>query len=187
MHFSSHCIDASLLSSTPASPVYPFLESYSLSMSFLVGKALSIDINFLIFWSICWSSVLVCFKNGQENLARVTSQAFIPFMRFLLQSYKSSRSAEKHFDYFFFHLSFFDGVSICKFSFLWALWVFFDLVVLFLPSFVFFHFPLLGSPIPSQSLVCIFLSFVLVSIFFLNLGNSVMSSINFGTKTFIAI
>ena len=47
-------------------------------------KALDIDINFLVLWSLCLSSSLVHIKNSPEYLIRRTAQVLIPLLRFLL-------------------------------------------------------------------------------------------------------
>ena len=65
-----------------ASPLPPFLDTYSLSLSSLGCKTLCIISSFLVLWSIYLSSFLVHFK----NVTRVTAKVFIPFMRFLLYS-----------------------------------------------------------------------------------------------------
>ena len=98
-------INAAMLSSMLASPLPPsFLDMYNLSMSSLECKALC----FLVLWSICLISSLVHFKNRLENLTRGIAQAFIPFMRFLMQS-SFSRS---------FHICL--GFSFLIFSFYFA-------------------------------------------------------------------
>ena len=83
---SSPCIVASMQSSTLASSLPPFFDTYSLSTSSYRCKALCIVINFLVLWSICLSSLFVYFKNDFEYLKRCTARLFIPLMRFLLQS-----------------------------------------------------------------------------------------------------
>ena len=55
-------------------------------MSLLRCKALRIDINFLVLWSIFLNSSLVQFKKGPECLLRETDQVFIPLIRCLRQS-----------------------------------------------------------------------------------------------------
>ena len=87
-------------------------------------------LSFLVFWSICWSSSLVYFKNDPLYLIRGIVQ-----VRFLLQSLISRR-----FCFLSFFLSFFLSSplvwwcllptfpSTCKFPFLRAFWFFFDLV-----------------------------------------------------------
>ena len=91
MSSSSHCIDASTLSSILACPLpsfFFFFDTYNLSTSSLGCKALCLVISFLVLWSICLSSSLVDFKNGLESLTRETSKAFIPLIK-LLYSYFS--------------------------------------------------------------------------------------------------
>ena len=90
-----------------ASPLPPsFLDTYSLSMSSLGCKALSIVINFLALWFICLGFSLVYSKKGPEYLSRETTQVFIPLMRFLRQSLASrSFLVRLRFTfYFFLHL-----------------------------------------------------------------------------------
>ena len=65
------CIDANLNLVTPLPS--SFLDTYTLSTSSLACKALCIFFSFLVFWSICWSSFHVLFKNGFEYLIRVTA------------------------------------------------------------------------------------------------------------------
>ena len=67
---SSRYIDASTLSSMVASPLSPFLNTYNLSTLSLRCNALFMVINFLVFWSICWSPSLIHFKNGPEYITR---------------------------------------------------------------------------------------------------------------------
>ena len=86
--------------------------------------------------------------SGPENLPRSTAQVFAPLMRYLLCSLVSSsfldllRYLKKSFlsspIVWWSPLSIFP--SICKFPFLGAFWFCLDLVVLVLPSFVFFCF-----------------------------------------------
>ena len=75
---SSHCIDASTLSSMLVSPLPPhFLDTYSLSTSSMGCKALGIVIIFLVLWFISLSSSLVHFKNGPEYLKRRIAQVLL--------------------------------------------------------------------------------------------------------------
>ena len=67
-----------------------FLDTYSLSTSFLGCNALCIVIIFLVLWSICSSSSLVHFKNCPEYVTRGTTQVFIHLIRFLQYSFVSS-------------------------------------------------------------------------------------------------
>ena len=91
MWSSSHCIDASTLSSMLVSPPPPsFLDTYSLSLSSRVCNSLCVVISLLILWSICLSSSLVRFKNGPEYLTRHITQVFILLIRFLRHSFVSS-------------------------------------------------------------------------------------------------
>ena len=84
MKSSSHCIDATSLTSMLQSPLPPsFLDTYSLWTS---CKALWIVISFLVLRSIFWSFPLVHFKNSPEYFTRWTVQVLIPFMRFLQYS-----------------------------------------------------------------------------------------------------
>ena len=55
-------------------------------MSSFWWKALCIIIDFLVLWSIYLSSILVHFKNVLEYFTRVTTQVFILWKTFLLQS-----------------------------------------------------------------------------------------------------
>ena len=88
---SSHCIDASTLSSMLASPLLPsFLDTYSLSTSSPGCYALCVIISFLVLWSICLSLSLVHLRKGPEYLTRCTAQVLIPLIRFLLDSFVSS-------------------------------------------------------------------------------------------------
>ena len=80
----SHCIDASTLSSMLASPLPPsVLGTCSLPPSSLGCKALCIAMDFLVLWSICWSSSRIHFKIDPKYLTRGESPVFIPLMRFL--------------------------------------------------------------------------------------------------------
>ena len=81
------------------SPLPSFLDTYSLSMSPLGCKALSIVISFLVLWSICWSS-LIHFKSILQG-----GLVFTPLMRFLLQNFVS-RSFLVHSRYSFLIYSF---------------------------------------------------------------------------------
>ena len=133
-----------MLPSMLTSPLPPsFLDTCSLSMLSLGYKALYIVMCFLVLWSICWSFSPVHFKNGPEYL---TTQMFIPLMRFLLYSLVSSSFLVLLRSYFsfFFLLSttywWFPLPSICKFPFLRAFWFFLDFLS-FIP-FVICRFPL---------------------------------------------
>ena len=111
---SSRCIDASMLSSMLASPLLPsFLDTYRRSTSSLGYNALCTVISFLVFWSICFRS-LVHFKNGPKYLTRGTVQLFIPLIRFLLHSFLVLLGYS--FFIFFFHLHLFDSVSFQYFQ-----------------------------------------------------------------------
>ena len=104
--------------------------------------------NFLVFWSICWSSSLVHIKNDPEYLTSETAQLFILLMRFLPSSLVlSSFPVLLKYSFLFFlssphvwwrPLPIFP--SICRFPLLRVFWYFLDMVVLFLSSFVAFHF-----------------------------------------------
>ena len=60
-------IDASTHSSLPASPLsLSFLDTYNLSISSLIYKAICIVINFLVPWTITVSFCLVDFMNGSK-------------------------------------------------------------------------------------------------------------------------
>ena len=76
---SYRCIDAIFNADDFSSA---FVSRYICMIS-LGSKALCAAMSFLVLWSICWSSFLVCSKNGPEYLTRGTAQAFIPLMRFL--------------------------------------------------------------------------------------------------------
>ena len=80
-----------------------FLDTYNLSMSSLGCKALSIVIDILVLWYICWSSSLVHFKNSPKYLTS-------PWMKFLL--YSSFLILLRYSFKFFFHFHVFDGVPI---------------------------------------------------------------------------
>ena len=81
-------IDVSTLSSMLASPLFPsFLNTSNSSISSLECKGLCIVMSFLVLWSICWSSSLVHFKNGPEDLTLGTTQVFISLMRLQLESW----------------------------------------------------------------------------------------------------
>ena len=86
---------------------HSFLNTRTLSTSFLEGYALCSVISFLVLWSICLSSYLVHYKNGPEYLTRGTTQVFIPLIRFLLiQCFRVTFSSpEILFFNFFFHLN----------------------------------------------------------------------------------
>ena len=91
MWSSRRLIDISTLSWMLVSPLpSSLLDTYSLSIIYLVCKALCIDMSLLVLCSICWSSSLVHFNNGPEHLTRETTQVFILLMRFLLYSLVSS-------------------------------------------------------------------------------------------------
>ena len=67
------CVDALMLSSMLATLLpLSFLDKYSLSMSSLECWTLCIIISFLIFWSICFSSPFLHFKNGPEYFTMST-------------------------------------------------------------------------------------------------------------------
>ena len=76
--------DVSTLSSI--SLTWCLLVTYSLSISSLVCKALSIVISFLIVWSICGTYSCVFFKNDPGYITRKITQVYIPLMRFVLTS-----------------------------------------------------------------------------------------------------
>ena len=108
-----------------------------LSTSSLGGKILCILMNFLVLWSISWSSSLLYFKNGPEYLTRGTTKVFIPSMRFLLFSFVSSSFLVLLTYSFFFSfnsayliMSARSITIICRFPFLQAFWFFLGLVVL---------------------------------------------------------
>ena len=67
-----------------------FLDTYSLSMSYLRYKSLHLVINILpiyslVFWSFCLRSSIDHLKYGLENITRYTAKDFIVLMRFLQQ------------------------------------------------------------------------------------------------------
>ena len=145
---------------------YPlsFFDIYSLSMSSLGCKDLCIVVTFLVFWSVCWGSSVVHFKNGPENVIKGDIQGVYPFNEILgLYSFnkipttelgfkKFSRSFKTFFlfVYLFFNHHFWIESNIpttCKFLFLQAFWFFLDLIFLFLQSFVVFHSSLLARHI----------------------------------------
>ena len=114
MYSSSRSIDASTLSSMLASHLPPsFFDTYSLSTSSLECNALCMVISFLFLWSSCLSH-LVHFRKGPEYQTRDTAQAFIPLIRFLLDSLSRviSSSSDIFFLDFLFHLHLFDSVSL---------------------------------------------------------------------------
>ena len=63
-----------------------FFSWYIQSVSSLGCRVLRIVMSFLVFWSICWSSSLIHFKNSPEYLTRGTAQVFISLLRLLLCS-----------------------------------------------------------------------------------------------------
>ena len=63
-----------------------FLDTWSLSMSSIECRDLSIIINFLFLWSICLSYSLKHFKKDHDYLTRETAKMFILLIRFLLHS-----------------------------------------------------------------------------------------------------
>ena len=104
---SSYRMDTVTLSSMlPNTLLLTFLDSYNISLLSLRYKALSIVINFYVFWAICLSFSLVYFKNGPNYLTRETTQLFIALMRFLLQALVS-RSFLVRLSYFFLVFFFF--------------------------------------------------------------------------------
>ena len=111
---SSHCIDASTMSSLLVSPLPPsFHDTYSLSTSSLGCNAICKITNFLL-WFICLSYSLVHFKNSPEYVMRGTVPVFIPLISFLLYSFVSSSFLvllNESFLIFFFLLLLFDSVS----------------------------------------------------------------------------
>ena len=66
MQSSSRLIDVSTLSSILAIPLLPFLDTYSLSS--LGCKAFYIVMSFLVFWSICWSSLVHFLKWSRVSI-----------------------------------------------------------------------------------------------------------------------
>ena len=82
------CINAIFNAGKSSSPF--FLDTYSLSTSFLRWKALYMVISFLVLCFICLRSYLVYFTNGPEYFTKRTAQVFIPFIRFQLFSLLSS-------------------------------------------------------------------------------------------------
>ena len=143
--FQSSCryIDASRLSWILASILPPpFLDTYNLSKFFLRCKALSSRI-FLFF---CWSPTLFHFTNWPGYLSREIAQLFIPLMRLLPCSLFSSSFLVLH-RCFFIYLHTSDAVRF-QYSQIFVSFHFFecsdffDLVVLFLPSFFVVHFSL---------------------------------------------
>ena len=134
-------------------------------------KALCIVMSFLILSSICWSSSLVHFKNGPENLTSGTHQVFITLMRFLLRNLVSSSFLVLLRYSFLLFLSFSLVwwcplailLSISKFPFLWSFWFFYlfdssipSVICLFLLFFISMaHFSMPNS-VPISSLYIIF-------------------------------
>ena len=95
--------------------LYFFLDTYSLSTSFLVCNSLCVFISVLDLCSISLSSSLVHFKNGPVYLTMKTARVFIPSIKFLLYSFVSgsfTRSPEILFLNFLFHRRLFNGVSL---------------------------------------------------------------------------
>ena len=137
--------------------------------------------DFLVLWSICWSSSLVHFKNRSEYLMRKTAPAFIPLIRFLLYSLVLSNFLVLQ-RYPFFVFSFISAClirvfpSICKFPFLWAFCFFPSVICRFLLFIIIMvHFSMPNS-IPI-SLLYILTVCIKVSNSFSFLVNSLMSSI----------
>ena len=128
-----------------------FLDTYSLSTSFLGCMAFCILLSFLVLWSVCWSSSFFHFKNDSGHLTRRKAQVFIPLMRILLQILVSRSFLVRQGLFFIFHF-----ISTClmvslpifastyDFPFLRAFWHFLDLVVLIIQLFVLFRFSLLA-------------------------------------------
>ena len=82
-------------------------------MSSLACKLLCIVINFLVLWSIRWSSSFIHCKNGPEYLRRGTARVFIPLMWFLIYSLVLSSflfSWDTLFKNLFFYLHLLDGI-----------------------------------------------------------------------------
>ena len=146
---------------------------------------------FLVFWSICWSSSFVHFKNGPEYLTRGTALILITLIRFLLCSLVSSsflvllRNTFKNF--------FLSSLvvkwcplpvfpSTCKLPLLRVLWFFLDLVVRFCPSFIVFRHSLLTWHIFLYQIPFLYLQWISsltvfrVLILFHFLANTLMSS-----------
>ena len=130
-----------------------FLETYSLSVSFLGLKTLYIVINFIDLCSISLSSSLVHLRNDPEYLRRGIGLMFIPLMKFLLQSLVSkgfvSLQVFSCFPLFQFHMAHFsmsNSIPISWFYilivYIWDFLCFTDLAVQFLPLFFFSPFSL---------------------------------------------
>ena len=112
---------SSILASPPTSS---FLDAYNLCHLSNV-KSCASSSACMSSGPIFLSSSLVHFKNCSEHFIRSTALAFIPFMRFLLQSFeKFSRSSEIPFPYFFFYLRLFDCVRF-QYSQLLVIFLFF--------------------------------------------------------------
>ena len=142
MQLSSRCIDSSRLSGILVSPLPPlFLDTSSLSTSFLACKALSMVMTFFVLRSLRWSSSLVNLKEWSSSvLGRgqprclsfwwdfcyvVWFQVVFSFSRCIISKFFLS---SRLFWWYPFSLI----PSICKFPFLQAFWFFLDLIVLFL-------------------------------------------------------
>ena len=115
-----------------------YLLAHIVWLSFLWYKAITIVINFLILWFICWSTSLVHFKNGLEKLLGV-SAGFFPLMRFLLYSLVS-----RCFLFFSSPLVWRNPFPIFSIIFLQAFWFFLELIVLFVPLSVFSYSSISG-------------------------------------------
>ena len=115
-------------------------------------------LNFLVLWSICWSS-LVLFKNGSKYLTKGNSPVVYSFDEILPYSLVSSSFLILlRYRFIFSYISTCLMVStstIPKFSFLLVFWFFLDLVDLFLPSFAVFRVSLLACQISSLYPHCI--------------------------------
>ena len=92
-----------------------FLDTYSLSTSFVGCNVLCTVISFFVLWSICLSSSLVHFRKDPEYLTRITALVFIPLMRFLLESFVLSSFLLPQ-RYVFWNLSFISTFLMFRFS-----------------------------------------------------------------------
>ena len=148
MQSSSRWIDALTVSWMLTNPLPPsFLDTCSLFTLSLACKALWIVVSFLVLSSIPWGSTPVHFKNGPAHLTRQeTAKVSILLMRLLLCSSVSSYFLVWIF--FFFHLCLVGGVRFQNYqvfvSFLFSDHSDLHLVFLFLPSYVFYRYPILA-------------------------------------------
>ena len=143
-------VDASTHLSMQASPLPPFLDTYSISLSFPRCKVLYIVITFLFLWSICQISTFCPFQESSRVLYKGNSLRIFPF--------DEISAAEIDFQMFF---SFFWDTLFnlflpssiwwcpllilsvnCSFPYIRMFCLFSGLAVLFLPLFFYFLFKL---------------------------------------------